>query len=210
MPAASPMADPVELLLGVTPVVEAIASRLEAEVPVELELLEERYGHPAPPPEEDDDPDLWRAPRLVARSDRQILEPDDYPALLVVPQATGRPVVQDLEGGSPVLVIPYSVRVWGFVRHWSPETVAACRNRLALGVEQAVFRNVRLDELRTVDLFTWSTSYSDVGVDDVDQSTFAGWWIDLLVHQREQIGLPALAPAGPQLGIEVTVHPADA
>lgn len=193
---------------GVDPVIEAVASRLEATVPAELDRLELVHGRPVPvlvPPEDPAD-DLWRLPQLYARSDRAVIEPDDYPAILVVPQATGQAEIVDWRLGAPVWRIPYQLRVWAFCRYFdnSGAGVAACRNRLALAARQSLLRAPRLTETMAVEQGGWRESFSDVGVDDRDQSTVAGWWLEVIVVAEECVTLDSIAQADT---ITVLAHP---
>lgn len=194
---------PGEVLGGIDPVVDAVASRLEQRVPDELDRLETAYGRPVPRPTGGES-DMWRPPGVYGRSDRSILEPDDYPAVLVVPQGSGEAVVIDIVDGAPVWRIPYVVRCWGFCRYYGAEEVAACRNRLALGVLQAVIRAPKLTETLAVDLSGWRQSFSDVGVDDVDSSTVAGWWLEVTVNAVETVTLDSVAVAAT---VGLAVHP---
>lgn len=193
-------------LEGVEAVVAALADRLEARVPAELAKLEDAYGRPVPVLVAPDDPefDLWRVPQLYGRTDRVILEPDDYPAVLVTPQATDEAMIIDVDGGAAVYRIPYRVRVWGFCRYYGAEEVAACRNRLGLAILQALLTSPRLAEGLSVQLSGWRQSWSDVGVDDRDESTVAGYWLEFIVLADETVTLDTVALAG---DVSVVVHP---
>lgn len=200
---------PDEVLDGADTVAEALRARLEAQVPAELALLEAAKGRPTPVPEDLSDPDLWRPPGLYAGEDRPNLQADDYPALLVVVQHTNPSRVIDMVEGRATRVVPYVVRTWALCRHWGWAEVAAARNRLALGVESAYLRGLRLDAKRSIVADGWRTSYSDVGVGLEDERSYAGWWVEMVVEQTEHLGDPALAPLpGNDLAIDLRVHPA--
>lgn len=194
-----------EVFGGFDPVIEAVAARLEARVPDELVRLEAVYGRPVPPPGPGE-PDLWRPPGLYARADRAILEPDDYPAVLVVPQHTDPAEVIDIADGAVVWSIPYVLRVWLMCRHYGGQgtEVAACRTRLAVGCLSALFRAPRLSGTMAVSLAGWRQSWSDVGVDDDDQSTLAAWWLELTVDSVESVSLDSIANADT---LTLSVHP---
>lgn len=188
---------------GVEPVVEAVAARLEVAVPDELARLEQVHGRPVPKPHRGE-ADQWRPPGLYARSDRAVLQPDDYPAVLVVPQNTEIALVVDIVDGAPVWRVPYRLRIWAFYRYQGAGEVAACRNRLAVAILQALFRSPRLSDRLAVDLSGWRQSFSDVGVDERDESTHAGWWLEVLVNATETVTLDSVA-VGETLS--VAVHP---
>lgn len=193
------------VLGGFDPVIAAVAGRLETSVPAELDRLEVAYGRPVRLPGHGEE-DLWRPPGLYARADRAVLEPDDYPAVLVVAQHTDPAEVVDLVDGAVVWRIPYVLRVWVMCRHYGGqgEEVAACRNRLALAVLQALFRAPRLSATMAVSLAGWRQSWSDVGVDDLDQSTVAGYWVELTVDATESVTGDTVARADT---VTVVVHP---
>lgn len=196
--------EPGKVFDGVERTLAAVADRLEAEVPAELERLEAAHGSPVPATSIAGEPDLWRPPGLYARSDRSIIGPDDYPAILVVPQGTGVAEVIDVADGAVVWEIPYRIRIFGFCRYFGATEVAACRNRLALGVLQALFRSPRLADGIAVDPNGWNQSFSEAGVDDADQSSVAGWWLEVTVKSVETVTLDSLAAANV---ITVRVHP---
>lgn len=195
--------EPGKVFDGVERALAAVADRLEASVPDELARLEDAHGSPVPPAVAGE-PDLWRPPGLYARSDRAIIGPDDYPAVLIVPQGSGVAEVVDVADGAVVWEIPYRIRIFGFCRYFGAAEVAACRNRLALGVLQALFRSPRLADGISVDLNGWSQSFSEAGVDDADQSSVAGWWLEVTVKSVETVTLDSLAAANV---ITVRVHP---
>jgi len=197
-----------------------LVSRLQAQLPAELAGLELELGRPTPAPE-DDDPDFWAPDQwwtgdpdsrgLIAATDRTRLEPEDYPAVLVVPRSTLEAQVVDLSLGRVERIVPYVVRTFVFVRHWGDEEVAAARDRLALAVEQAYLRQLRLSPaaaFRAGD--GWASSYSEVGVNPEDQRSYAGWYLDTIVDQAEQLADVMLAPGDPgdELDPTVVVHPA--
>lgn len=186
------MAD--DVLLGPDAALEVLVARLEAAIPVELELLEDRYGRPVPLPEPGE-PDLWRPPPTIASSDRAILQPDDYPAVLAVLQRTEDVRQVDIVDGGPVMTVPYVIRVWAFVRHWDHDNVTKARNRLATAIVQGLLRSVQLGPNHRLRRKGWRTSYSDVGVDDADQATYSGWWGEFTIDATEALSPAALGAA---------------
>lgn len=174
---------PGGVLAGVERAVEAVAGRLEVAVPAELALLETVYGRPVQL--DDGGPDLWRPPGLYARGNRARIEPDDYPAVLVVPQADSAQILEPVDGG-PTYRIRYVLRVWAFCRFYGYEDVAACRNRLALAIVQGVLRRPRLADGLAFDPTAWRSSYSDIEAAE-DESSHAGWWGEFIVVSDEAL-----------------------
>lgn len=195
------MAD--DVLLGPDAALEVVLERLRTQLPVELALLEDRRGRPVPLPEPGD-PDLWRPPPTIAGSDRAVLQPDDYPAILAVLQHTEEVRQVDIVDGGSVMVIPYVIRLWALVRHWDHETVTAARNRLALAILQTMLRSVQLGPDHRLRRKGWRTSYSDVGVDDTDQSTVSGWWGEFTIDARESLSPASLGTVD---SIDTTTRP---
>lgn len=197
---------PGQVMPGVAPLVGAIVDRLTATIEDELDRLEAAFGRPVPVLVPPDDPasDLWRLPGLISGNPQARVEPDDYPAVLVVPQATESVDVADVVDGAAVFDVPYRIRVWAFCRYFTGPGVVACRDRLGLAIRQSLFRRPRLDDTRHLDLGSWRESFSDVDVDERDQNTVAGYWLDLLAHQIETVTLDTLANANT---ITVAVHP---
>lgn len=199
------MAD--EVLPGAEVLIRELMSRLEQQVPLELGLIETARGRPAPAPTDPGETDLWRPPGLYATSDRAILEPDDYPAVLGIVQHTLPARVVDIVDGRDVYVVPYVVRVWAFVRHWGYPEVEACRSRLGAGVLQALLRRRQITPAIELLPGGWRTSYSEVGVSADDERSYGGWWVEFTAEQVEILGDVMRAPSGPVLDIDLRVHP---
>lgn len=204
------MVDPAPLVTlgGVELVLARLKARLEAQVPVEFALLNDLQGRPVPAatPGEDEAVD-WRAPQLYAISHRGRLEPDDYPAVMLVPQATRASRVIGMEEGRPVRVVTYSVRLWLLLRFWGFDEVQAARNRLATVIKQALYRQQHLGDGTTLLVDGWVESYSEADIDDDDGRSAAGWWVEFPVEQEERITDPELVPGPKPTELELVVHP---
>lgn len=201
---------PSELLAGCEPVLAALKARLEAGLPAERQLFEDAQGPPTPPPDDPDEADIWRLPGLYATEGRYNLQPDDYPAILVVPQRSLPTRIVDFHEGRATRIVPWVVRTWVLCRHWGYPEVQAVRNRLAVVVEQTYLRRLHLNATMAIVAGGWTSSYSDVDVDDDDSRSYAGWWLEMIVESTEHLGDPQLAPAvpGDPLDVSLVVHPA--
>lgn len=186
------MAD--DFMHGIEAAMDRTFDYLAAAVPPIVARLDQLRGRPFPAPT-GGEPDPWGPPKLYARTDRALLQPEHYPAVLGVPQGTEEVEHVDEVDGGIVLVIPYRIRLFVFVRAGDHDSAAAARDRLALAITQALLvrPTLRTDaeyaartqsgyQLRP---FGWRTSYSEVGVDLEDQRHYAGWWIEFVVDAVE-------------------------
>lgn len=186
------------LALGPELVAGAVAAGLEARLPVAFDDLTDALG----------ELDGLTPPVLYATADRYRLEPEHYPAVLVVPQNAGLFLpVDDGDTGGEEYRVRYLLRSFIFCRGESFEEVAARRNRLMLAARLALFRHRQLtDDIVHVapgNGVTYRESYSEA-VRDRDRRSIAGGYIEHQVDAYEGASVAALGVANT---IRVTLSP---
>lgn len=187
------------IALGPETVAAVVAAALEARMPTVLaDLAAGPLGTL----------DGLEVPALYATSDRYRLEPEAYPAVLVVPQNAGTFLpVDDVDDGGEEYRVRYLVRSFMFARGESYEQVAGYRNRLILAGRLALFRRRQL----TADVshvapgpgVTYRESLSEA-VRDRDRRSVAGGYIE---HQVDVFEGTSVAPLGTASTIRVDLQP---
>ncbi len=183
---------------GVEAAVDAVVVHLEGAVPTHLDAIEAARG---PVVEE-------VVPRLVAHSDRSRLEPEDYPALLVVPQEERDLRRVDIVDTGAVYEARYRLRIFGFVRgparHW--DATAQAQRRLASAVRLAwITRQDFLPDYR-FELAGFRLSYSELAGagQGRDQRSFGAFYADGIVVATERSSRPtSLAPSTTEVTSEL-------
>lgn len=182
--------------VGVSFALEALLGYLEANVPAELDRLDALLGRPIAAPTVDGVADPWRHPALYARTDRAVLEPDDYPAILGVAQDVPSVEVIDEDDGGRRLLIGYRIRLFAFTRAFTYDDAGAARNRLAAAVTRVLAAGLGLATAGRARLRpTWTESFSEVGVDTADGRSYSGWYADVIVDSLEDLSREALGAA---------------
>lgn len=144
-------------------------------------------------------------PRFYAVEERARLEPDQYPAVIVVPQGTDsfRPA-EPGDDGRPRWRVGYKLRVFMFARGSSYPEASAGRFRLVIAGRSALIRRPRLSDDARLDVGSWSEAYSDVEASCKDGSTFAGAYLEVVALVDEVLEDP---PIGDADAIGATVEP---
>lgn len=147
-------------------------------------------------------------PKLYAPTDRFRVLPEEYPAVLVVPQSvprvTGAAIGDD---GDERLVFRYVERIYVFARGQGEETVAGYRNRLMLAVRVVVLRKRQLAAGLSIDSpvdgGVYRESYSATGQARDKRSVAAGW-VEISVASVEGASIADLAVANT---VATVLHP---
>jgi hypothetical protein len=145
-------------MIGPEGAAQAVGARLALGLADQLAALEAAWG-PAPlgPPEPDTNlPPV--GPKLIAVGDRSRLEPQEWPAVLIVLQRMGGSrLAEVLDDGTKVFAHRYVLRTYGFAH--SQDWDAA-----ALGAMRLLFLAApRLDDDHVVDVTSLAESYAEVG-----------------------------------------------
>lgn len=167
-------------MLGIDGAVEVVRASLELRVPVALDLLqvaEEVEG--------------VEKPKLYGGEQRSRIEPNQYPAVLVLPMDTvGAELIDEYDEGL-LWRFTYRLRCWTFARNQSYErTERACR-RLALAVREGLFISPTLSEFHTLDRGYLRESFSGVGAGGSrDSRAVAAAWVEIRVTAEERLSSP--------------------
>lgn len=117
---------------------------------------------------------------------------DEWPAIFIVPQDTGRvgeasrTEMQEVNEISITYVYTYRFKLFVWVRGQTYEETEILRDRLALCVRRAFLRNPKLSSAGSVVPDTVQESYSDVGAGEAGRS-IAGAWLECQVRNEETI-----------------------
>lgn len=146
-------------------------------------------------------------PRLVEPYPRARLELDHYPAVLLVPQDSPRRVPRPPEAaaaGGLVYTVRHRVRVFSFVRGPDHRATGQARDRFDLAIDECFHRAPRLSDACRLDPTATVGSKSDVDVDETDQASVAGAFLDLAVDLDDVAAWPTLGEADT---VALEVHP---
>lgn len=169
-------------MLGIDGAVEATRASLEVRVPTMLGLLQGAEEVPG-----------VEVPKLYGGEQRARIEPNQYPAVLVLPMDTVGVEAIDEDDEGLLWRFTYRLRCWTFARNQSYErTERACR-RLALAVREGLFVAPTLTEFHTLDRTYLRESFSGVGAGGArDTRAVAAAWVEVRVAAEER--LSSLAP----------------
>lgn len=196
------MTDPTYGPLGAGELVRARLEDPDEGVPAWWTTYRQLYGAVA---NELEDNHRLPPPRFYAVEERARLEPDQYPACIVVPQGTDSfSPAEPGDDGRPRWRAGYRLRIFLFARGSSYPEASAGRFRLVIAARSALIRRPRLSDDARLDVGTWSESYSDVEASRKDGSTFAGAYLEVVALVDEVLEDP---PIGTADTIGATVEP---
>jgi hypothetical protein len=151
-------------MIGPEGAAQAVGARLALGLADQLAALEAAWG-PAPlgPPEPDTNlPPV--GPKLIAVGDRSRLEPQEWPAVLIVLQRMGGSrLAEVLDDGTKVFAHRYVLRTYGFAHSQDWDAAALGANRLTVAMRLLFLAAPRLDDDHVVDVTSLAESYAEVG-----------------------------------------------
>ncbi len=171
-------------LRGYEYVCNLAAEILTAGLAAKVAELATRYGV---------DPGTIPPPGLISAEPQDArIELVSYPAVMVEGRTTLRPVASDIDDqGRVVILRPYNLRVYCFVRGYGFAAVETLTKRYLLAVEEVLFTDPAWADDARLDPLSLSDSLADPSVKPADERVLGAAFCDLAVTIEETYPGPA-------------------